>query len=296
MEKKKNNFILILILIIIAIIVSLVFVVMNNKNKEEESINSSNNETLKVDTSKAYVYDATYSYDNKYTEYERIISSGENGIINYYGLDVEYTNGKQSITNLKVPYFNIKSDDATKANNELSSLYNDYAKQFDTCAEESKDDKLPGCTLLLTYKSYQYDNIASVVVVDSSQATSTWILNYHVYNFDLITGKNLSYDEVLNKIGYSKDSISTNLSSLIKDKMNSIMKDTDLTSACSASLDKYNTKNCYDITTKLLEDSISDNSILYFVNNDGVLNILPILYFDYAQNGTVNRYLVTVSK
>ncbi len=296
MEKKKNNFILILILIIIAIIVSLIFVVMNNKNKEEESINLSNNETLKVDTSKAYVYDATYSYDNKYTEYERTISSGENGIINYYGLDIEYTNGKQSIANLKVPYFNIKSDDATKANNELSSLYNDYAKQFDTCAEESKDDKLPGCTLLLAYKSYQYDNIASVVVIDSSQATSTWILNYHVYNFDLITGKNLSYDEVLNKIGYSKDSISTNLSSLIKDKMDSIMKDTDLTSACSASLDKYNTKNCYDITTKLLEDSISDNSILYFVNNDGVLNILPILYFDYAQNGTVNRYLVTVSK
>ncbi len=296
MEKKKNNFILILILIIIAIIVSLIFVVMNNKNKEEESINSSNNEILKVDTSKEYVYDATYSYDNKYTEYERTISSGEIGIINYYGLDVEYSNGKQSITNLKVPYFNINSDDATKANNELSSLYNDYAKQFDTCAEESKDDKLPGCTLLLTYKSYQYDNIASVVVIDSSQATSTWVLNYHIYNFDLITGKNLSYDEVLNKIGYSKDSISTNLSSLIKDKMDSIMKDTDLTSACSASLDKYNTKNCYDITTKLLEDSISDNSVLYFVNNDGVLNILPILYFDYAQNGTVNRYLVTVSK
>jgi competence protein ComGC len=296
MEKKKDSLILILILIIIGIIVSLIFVVLNNKNKEEESIKSSNNETLKVDTSKAYVYDATYSYDNKYTEYDRAISSGENGIIDYYGLDVEYTNGKQTISNLKVPYFNINSDDASKANDELSSLYNEYAKNFDTCAEESKDDKLPGCTLLLAYKSYQYDNIASVVVIDSSQATSTWVLNYHIYNFDLSTGKNLSYDEVLSKVGYNKDSISANLSDLIKNEMDSIMKDTDLTTACSASLDKYNTSNCYDITSKLLENSISDNSVLYFINDNGELNLLPILYFDYAQNGTVNRYLVTVSK
>ena len=297
MERKNNG---LGIVLVVVIIVSLCFFFLN-KDKKDNNISSNNevlnnNETLKIDVSRAYVSDATYSYDNKYIEYRGGVTNSDVGLISYFGIDVEYSKGKQILTNLKVPYFNINSEDATDANNELFSLYTEYAKKFDVCAEEDKDSSLPSCTLLLTYKSYQYDNIASVVVIDSAQATSKWVLNYHTYNFDLTTGKNLSYDEVLNKLGYSRDSVSSIYSNLIKEKMDNIVKNFDLNKACSFSKDRYNTENCYDITYKLLDDSISDDSVLYFINNDGELNLLPVLYFDFVQDGTVNRYLITVSK
>lgn len=63
----------------------------------------------------------------------------------------------------------------------------------------------------------------------------------------------------------------------------------DLSSACSG-----NNKNCYEKSNELLENSINDNSILFFVNNSGKLNILAVAYYDGVQDGDINHYLIEV--
>ena len=311
MEKGKNNkgiIILLTVIIVILAVLCILFatdtITLNSNitnNKEKTSDNS--NKKIKIDESKEYVYDAEYKYDNKYTEYDRLNGNGEKRTIDYYGIPVEKSE-KDYLKDLVVPYININSNDATKVNTELENLYLKYAKEFDSCIDEAKTTTGPGCSQILTYRTYSYNNILSVVVIDSIQATSTYIFNYHIYNFDLNTGNIISYNDMLSKLGYNKDTILDKMKASIKNQMDITYKNNpegDLSKACHYNKDNngnplYGTTNCYDITYKLLQESIDNSSILYFVDNDGILNILPILYVDFVQNGSNNHYLVKVNK
>ena len=309
MEKKNNRGIIILMGGIIGVLLVLCVLFATDTiriEKKESSIKNEPNievgdKLTKVDDSKDWVYDATYTYDNKYTEFKRYSSDGdEKRTISYYGIDVETRVGTQYLSDLKVPFLNFKSNDAISVNNELLKLYNKYASKFDECAEESKNDNGPSCSQILTYRTYKYDNILSVVVINSTQATSTYVFEYNIYNFDLTTGNILSFDELVDKLGYNNDDIMDKITPLLKEKMDNDTdnQNVDLSTECHWSDDKekYGTENCYDITKVLVENSIKDNSILFFTDNDGVLNILPILYYNYVQNGTVNHYLIKVNK
>ena len=315
MEKKNNNLVIILMGVIIVILAVLCVLFSTGTIKfsgKESDVKVEPNievgdKLTKVDDSKDWVYDATYKYDNKYTEFKRFSSDGdEKRTISYYGFDVDFRVGTQYLSDLKVPFFNFKSNDAIKVNNSLIKLYNDYAKNFDECAEESKNNNGPSCSQILTYKTYNYDNILSVVVINSTQATSPHVFEYNIYNFDLENGSLLSYNDLLLKLGYKNDNVLESMKPLIREKMNQVFNSSgapkdDLSKACIYSKDdngnqKYNTSNCYDITYSLFEKSISDNNVLYFSDNDGYLNVLPILYVDFVQNGDANHYLIKVNK
>ena len=311
--KKKSNIgiIILLVLIILGLGGYVIYdKVLSNKEVGEDK-NKEKPTSIKVDSTKEYVYDAEYKYDNKYTEYDRG-SEGEdkvNTTIDYYGIPVEYSYNKQSLANLKVPYININSDDANNANQKLEELYMEYAKEFDVCASDAKGEKTGGigvsCSQILTYRTYQYDNILSVVVIDAEQATSTWQLHYTIYNFDLSNGSSIGYNDMLTKLGLNNETVLEKLKQKAKTRMDEIhskwTNTLNLTEACNSLKDengnpKYGTTNCYDITNQLLEKSITDNNILFFVDNDGNLNVMAILHFDFVQDGTRNHYLLKVEK
>lgn len=86
----------------------------------------------------------------------------------------------------------------------LKELYLENAKTFDSCATKENAD-LISCSQILTYKTYTYNNILSVVVIYATQSTSTWVLNYNTYNFNLRNGELLTYDNVLSKLGYNRN-------------------------------------------------------------------------------------------
>ena len=183
-DKGKNVLITIFVSIIILLLI-IIFLIYNGTLKLEIIQNNeekNENLNIKINENLEYVYDASYSYDNKYTEFDRTFSENENGTkkIIDFGLEVEYTDGMQYLKNLKIPYINIDSYDAGQVNKELEQLYIENAKTFDSCAE----DKIIGCTQILTYRTYTYESILSVVVIESIQGTSPWVLNYKIYNFD----------------------------------------------------------------------------------------------------------------
>ena len=311
MEKKNNSGMLVGILIglvIALLVVGGLFATGTISFKQTTTTDNgqssnSNKKSIKVYDSKDFVYDAEYKYDNKYTKYDD--SYNEPGdTIDGFGISIP--RGKNDISTLKVPYINVNSTEATTANNKLKEIYLKYAMEFDKYAEESeKNDNGPICHQILNYKKYQYNDIVSVLVFYDTQCTSPFVFNYLVYNFDLKTGKLLSYDDILSKLSLDKNTVLNNLKNNAKAKMdsayNSWGEKKDLTTECHYNKDEngnllYGTSNCYDITYTLLQKSIDSNSLLYFVDNDGDLNVMMILYLAFAQNGDRNHYLVKASK
>lgn len=304
-EKKKNIIILLLVVIILVLLVIMGLLLKNQINLSSNQASEENLESLeeqlgiKIDDDLDYVYDANYSYNNEYTEFYRASYNHENVTrkISNFGIEVEYTDGMQYLSNLKVPYININTSDAASANQELETLYLENAKTFDTCA---KDQEI-SCSQILTYRTYTYRDVLSVVVIDSIQGTSKWVLNYHIYNFDLTTGNILKYNDLLSKLGYDKEGTLSKMESLLKNKMDELYEsiNVDLSRACREGVSNngdYNEISCYDKANELLENSIQDDSVLVFVNNEGNLNVLAVAYYDTVQDGTVNKYLLEVTK
>lgn len=312
MKKEKSKNVTIAILAIIIAILILIIIILslngsinlNNTNSEQQNNLENNNTSLKNDENLDYVYDATYSYDNEYTKFNRYSYNNENTTkkINTFGIEVEYTDGMQYLNNLKVPYININTNDAEKANKAVKALYLESAKTFDSCAKEANEiSNSPSCSQILTYRTYTYNDILSVVVIDSIQGTSPWVLNYNIYNFDLTNGNLLNYNELLSKLNYNQNETLTKTKSLLKNKIDSLYGAIvgDMSTACRDIYNDngdYNSVSCYEKANDLLESSINDNSILFFVNNEGNLNILAIAYYDGVQNGELNHYLIEVSK
>lgn len=312
-DNKKNIIILLLtiIIIILSVIIALILTGKINLNQttEETSTKEEQQEetNIKIDKNLEYVYDANYTYNNKYIEFERASLENKNSKekLSYFGIEVEYTLGTQYLSNLKVPYININTEVAKNINKELENLYLEYAKDFDSCAEIAKNDtNSHSCSQILTYRTYKFNDILSIVVIDSSQSTSPWILNYNIYNFDLKTGKQINYNDLLSKLNYNSTETLNNAENLIKNKMESLYgeHEKDLSTACTeTSYDSNNNLisnniNCYEKANELLEKSINENTILAFSDNEGILNILAIPYYNGVQNGDLNHYLIKIEK
>lgn len=300
-ESGKNIAVVVLILTIIV----LAFTAFLSL-KKEVNLNDDSNDTndtnvdnkvevnLKIDKDKEYIYDANYSYDNKYQEFDRKLGGNEEVSIDNFGIPVKLTYGKQYLTNLKAPYINLNSEDASRLNNAIEQLYMDYAKQFDICALDTLNGN-SGCSQILTYKTYMYNDILSLVIIHTMQTTAPAILNYNTYSIDLTTGKILSYDDVLSRLNYNSDATLEKMKQMLKNKMDSLYLNVagDLTKACLVNGINY---NCYERAGELLEDSINNNTINFFVNNSGLLNVLVIPYYDGVQNGNINKYLLEIDR
>ena len=206
----------------------------------------------------------------------------------------------QYLSNLKVPYININTYDAGQANKEIEMLYLDSAKTFDACADEANSSSITSsCSQILTYRTYKYNDILSVVVISGGQSTAPWVLEYNIYNFDLTTGNLLDYDSLLTKTGYDKNETLAKMKNLLKNKMDELWgKHADMSNACGYDglYFDYTGTSCYEKANEILEDSIEDDSVLFFVNNEGNLNILTIPFYSGVQNGEMNKYLFEVAK
>ena len=129
----------------------------------------------------------------------------------------------------------------------------------------------------------------SVVVIDSTQGTAPWVLNYATFVFDLNSGNLLKYNEVLKELSLDSEKTSASIKELLMSKMKELWGEhvDDLSSAC------YNdNKNCYEKAYMTFEDSINNNTLNFFVNDNGNLSLLLVPYYDGVQNGDRNKYLI----
>ena len=167
------------------------------ENKIEEEKTQQNN-SKKIDETKPWVYDADYNKETK--------------------IIYETSDKKNSITSdecLKVPFININSDDAQKANLEIKKLYDQWYMDFGKVWEESSGWK--------SYQQYftRYDfsvknNILSIVikqndgvyVVDGDIEGETRTL--YTFNFNLETLDFATLDEIAKVCGFNSANEVTN--------------------------------------------------------------------------------------
>ena len=262
-EKPKSKVsVLIIVLLVVVLGVAVFFVYDTVLSPSNESENNNSNETndndkkdndnneeegntaAKIDESKPWVYDATYEYDVEPKSYTN--SDDET-----YSMD-----------DIIIPYINLNSTAATKANAEIKNLFIELADFFKEQLEQTKMR-----WNVADYKFYEDDDILSVIITTEKGGTDISVENYYTYNFDLKTGKLLTYEEIYKYVGFNSNNINEKVGNAITDEMTDTMNSDDYLKG--QDFNKYNSESITNYET-----SISENSIRYFIDADKKLNIV----------------------
>ena len=211
MKKRTIFFLLVIFIFIIIIVINFV--------KTDKS--------LKLDSSKNWVYDAKY----------KLPTNKES----YYG----YTNHTKLInsSDLIVPYVNIDSNDAEKVNTEIYNLYEKLIEKFN---ENLKNEIM---FTIVNYKFYVNDDIVSILITTETAGTDISVYDYYTYNFNLKSGKLLKYSE-MNKFNDMNEKITD----LIVNKLGEMYSGDDFDFYKDKSISNY-------------KATINDNSIKYFIED-----------------------------
>lgn len=253
-DKKINN----------KVIVEPEVIVKDSDLEEVESYKREKN--IKIDYNRDYVYDAGYHNDNKYKEYDYC----DGTTYTHDGFDVLICdNGSMRLSNLVVPYINIKSNDAYRINRKLKDLYDEYATRFDDFYVGLGNGS--GGSEVLGYYSFLSDKILSVVVIYGYQQTDVLYPNYSVYNFDLSNGNLIDYDDMILLLGVDDDYVYSNVLENIYNN-------------------NFGFDIFYDKTVNDFKSSISDGSVLCFVNDDGVLEYIVNVYVPGGRGNIYYRF------
>ncbi len=194
-ESKRNKIIIAITICIILVLLLGIFVAMIPSKKDdnkvtltkttEENLEAKNDEEMekksgkKLDEDRAWVYDANYADGKK---------------IKKVGSDSYTVNTKD---NIKVPYININSTDAEKANSEIQSLYEKAYSEF--------DDGEVGNICEVKYNYYENDKMLSIVIdyINAFVPGGAGRQEMYIYNFNLETLKTVTLGEMAEFCGFS---------------------------------------------------------------------------------------------
>lgn len=251
----KNNKGLVIITIILGVLVVILggyivydkFIENNNNVQNDINGNQENNANesgvSKLDSTKGWVHEANYDLPtNKesyygYSDHTKLISADD----------------------LVVPYINIDSDDAKKANQEIYKLYEDLINTFNDNLKEEI------WFTLVEYKTYTNNNIISVVITTESVGTDVPMYKHYTYSFNLNDGKLLSYNEAYKSTGLNENNISDKATQAITDALRKEYSNGD-------DFDTYNNKSINNYKT-----SVNNGTIKFFIDDNQKLNIIVTL-------------------
>ena len=240
-------------------------VIVNDSIQEDVSSNRKDR-NIKIDYNRDYVYDAGYHNDNKYKEYDYC----DGTTYTHDGFDViKCDKGSMRLSNLVVPYINIRSNDAYRVNRELKDLYEEYADRFDDFYIGLESGN--GGSQVLGYYSFLSDKVLSVVVIYGYQKTDVLYPNYKVYNFDLSNGDLLDYDDMIKLLDVDTDLVYSNVLD-------------------NVSNNDFDFEIFYDETVNGFKSSINNGSVLCFVNNKGVLEYIVNVYVPGGRGNVYYRF------
>lgn len=209
MEEKKiigSNY-GILVIFMFAIICTLTdFIIIDRclrKYDDKSSVSTEDNgsssnivNSIKIDSTKDYVYDSDYKIETKKDSY----SIGNNVF---------------KSSDIVVPYVNINSGDAKKVNNELYNLYSNLIEKYNINSESGVSYNT------VDYKVYKNSNVLSIVIITTTGGTDVPINNYYTYSFNTNNGKLLSFSDAYIFVGFSD----TNIDEKVKSSITLVMSD-----------------------------------------------------------------------
>lgn len=258
MKLQKNKIIFAILIIIIFLLISFLLYFKLLKNNSIEN--------LKLDNTKEWVYDAMYTSDITQTSYKV-------NLITYYLKDI------------KVPYINVNSDDATTINEELESIYNNAISAY-------KEGLVDGLTHVedCNYLSNIYKNTLSInQILYTNDTIGISNPKYYMYNIDLKTGSKLSYQKVYKLIGFNNN----NIFSKVKGQITSYFTDNylDFMNEEDELSNKANNGKTYiENTISNYIDSVNNNTIKFYLDSNNKLNII-IDFAVYIDEGNIDTVI-----
>lgn len=258
-SQKKNTGLYVLIAILCVLVLALGGYIVYDKTQNDKSStatttdttnnkSNSNTNTLvsKLDNTKDWVYDAEYTKNVTADSYSTSFET-------YYSKDIV------------VPYININSSYANNSNSDIKKVFDDAIKAYND-GVSNKMTYVDECG----YKKYVNSDNLSVVLTYGVGATDVVHPKYYTYNFDLKTGNQLSYEDIYSIAGLNSSNINSKVESAItkvmKEKMSSFSSDN---YPSGTTFDTYNNESISNY-----KNSISNNSLKYFLSDNGKLNIV----------------------
>lgn len=236
------------------------YIVIDRKLREDKTIiyddPVSKEDSIKIDSSKDYVYDASYDFDflkDSYYANGRLINKGD----------------------IVVPYININSDAAKAANEEMAKLYAELGETYNDATEKEIFYRVS------KYDYYKVDNILSVVVTVTAGGTDVPIEYYYIYNFSLKDGSLMSYSDVFTAAGLDFNNISSRVQSAItatmQDRLKNLKDHTKDTGDGAyypegTNFDTYNNESYKNYVV-----SVNNGTIKYFIDSNKKLNVVVTL-------------------
>lgn len=264
MEKEKKGIRCsygLLVIILFATVCFLTdYIVIDRKLREDKTIiydePVSKEDVIKIDSSKDYVYDASYDFD--------------------FARDSYYANGRLiNKSDIVVPYININSDAAKTANEEIAKLYTDLGESYNDATEKELFYRVS------KYDAYVVDNIVSIIITVTAGGTDVPYDVYYTYNFSLKDGSLLSYSDVFTASGIDFNNISNRVQSTVtavmQDKLAGLK---DRTKGMGdggyypegTNFDTYNNESYENYVI-----SVNNGTIKYFIDSNKKLNIIVTL-------------------
>lgn len=236
---KKN----ILIIVSVLILILAGFFAYNNMLLKKP--NNPTNESER----KGYVYDAPYAYKVKNPSYK----------LNYRDLTINF---KDAV----VPYINLNSEDAKKANNELKKIYEEFVKEY----EENSTKK--DAYFVLKYDKYETQGILSVFNIFERYAfvydSEIQNLGYSSYAFDLETKKLINFETAYKKLGYELNNIEEKVTGFIEGIIEEKYTGNDINEK----------KGLYDASLASFKESLKQGTTLFYVKDEGIVVVLKLHY------------------
>ena len=217
-EKKQNKnlklmYIIIISICIIAILATVIIQIVKNKpEKEVNDVDTSYLQKYKDDFDKIFTNKVNYLKNNEY-KIDRIDESKQ---IIYTG----YTNKENKVSDynldVNIPYINIKNSVIEKFNKDIGDTFEQKAK--DVLSTQSQN-----IIYTVDYSAYITNNMLSLVVRSTlKEGENPQRDIVQTYNYDLTEKKEISFEDLLNFRGITRQEAGNKIKSEIKTVENKI--------------------------------------------------------------------------
>ena len=217
-EKKQNKnlklmYIIIISICIIAILATVIIQIVKNKpEKEVNDVDTSYLQKYKDDFDKIFTNKVNYLKNNEY-KIDRIDESKQ---IIYTG----YTNKENKVSDynldVNIPYINIKNSVIEKFNKDIRDTFEQKAK--DLLITQSQN-----IIYTVDYSAYITNNMLSLVVRSTlKEGENPQRDIVQTYNYDLTEKKEISFEDLLNFRGITRQEAGNKIKSKIKTVENKI--------------------------------------------------------------------------
>lgn len=261
-KKLKIMYITIIAICIFAVIATVVIQIVKNLPEKEPQVDTSILQRYKADFDKIFSNQVNYLKNNEY-KIDRIESSKQ---IIYTGYSNKSTKVSDYNLDVNIPYINIKNVVIEKFNKDIKDTFEKKAK--DILSTQSQN-----IIYNVDYCAYVTNNMLSLVVKSTlKEGENTQREIIQTYNYDLANQKEISFEDLLNFKGISRQEAGNKIKAEIKSVENKV---NELSQLGYQVYPRNSNSDMYKL------DNISE----YFIGEDDMIYII----FAYGNKNNTNE-------